>query len=431
MVRTGPAEQSGAMDNASPSTEQPGPGTPPPSGPRVTRDEMKDLGRLRRSVTDRHIAGVAGGIARHLDVDPIIVRVALVVAAFFGGAGLLLYVGAWILVPEEGTTDEPLGLDQRSRTIALAGVGVLALLAAIGDWAGAFWFPWPLAIVAAIAMWFLHRKEKSTPTSGYGYDGYAAPSHTGDAAVQPGVCTRRGADRGECRTRPRSSLRVGAAHLVRPGTEAAAQPAPPRTDPLRLHAGADRAGRGRTRLWSTWTASRSPTAPIPRWPSGSSRLMLVVGSFWGRAGGLIALGARRRPRHRGRDRQRLLPRRGPQLRADQRRRRPGQLRVRRRPLHPRPVRRLRRRGARRPRHHDRRGRRTDRGRRPRRDGRRRPDRGRRRQQRGLRPAQRRASTSRRTGSSTAATRSPTCPSPSTWSAARSSSAKRPEEHCHD
>ena len=111
------------MDNASPTTEPPTPpsGSPSPaSGPRVSRDQMKDLGRLRRSVTDRHIAGVAGGIARHLDVDPIIVRVALVVAVFFGGAGLLAYIGAWILVPEEGTDDEPLGLDQRSRSLALA-----------------------------------------------------------------------------------------------------------------------------------------------------------------------------------------------------------------------------------------------------------------------------------------------------------------------
>ena len=40
-----------------------------------------------------------------------------------------LYVAAWLLVPEEGTADEPLGLDQRNRTIALVGVGVLALLA--------------------------------------------------------------------------------------------------------------------------------------------------------------------------------------------------------------------------------------------------------------------------------------------------------------
>jgi phage shock protein PspC (stress-responsive transcriptional regulator) len=171
MVGAASADESGAMDNASPApdtdAEQPSPGQPAPgqpasgrpsSGPRVTRDEMKDLGRLRRSVTDRHIAGVAGGIARHLDIDPIIVRVALVVGVFFGGAGLLLYVAGWILVPEEGTDDEPLGLDRRSRAIALAGVGVLALIAALGDWAGAFWFPWPLAILAALAVWFLHRQ---------------------------------------------------------------------------------------------------------------------------------------------------------------------------------------------------------------------------------------------------------------------------------
>src|SRR5688572_6208517 len=142
------------MDNASPTSEHPTPpsGQPPASGPRVSREEMKDLSRLRRSVTDRRIAGVAGGIARHLDIDAIIVRVALVVAVFFGGAGLLAYIGAWILVPEEGTDDEPLGLDQRSRSLALAGVGVLALLCAVGDWAGAFWFPWPLAIVAAVVV---------------------------------------------------------------------------------------------------------------------------------------------------------------------------------------------------------------------------------------------------------------------------------------
>ena len=38
--------------------------------PRVTRDEIRDLGRLRRSRHDRKIAGVAGGLARHLDIDP-------------------------------------------------------------------------------------------------------------------------------------------------------------------------------------------------------------------------------------------------------------------------------------------------------------------------------------------------------------------------
>ena len=162
MVRDPAPQQSGAMDNASPATESNEHPTPPAGGPgpRVSREEMKDLGRLRRSVTDRHIGGVAGGLARHLDIDPLILRVTFVVAIFFGGAGLLAYIGAWALVPEEGTDDEPLGLDQRSRTVALAGVGVLALLCAVGDWAGAFWFPWPLAIVGAVVLWFLHRQQR-------------------------------------------------------------------------------------------------------------------------------------------------------------------------------------------------------------------------------------------------------------------------------
>ena len=65
------------------------PSGPPPQdptgsgGPRVTGDQVKDLGRLRRSRTDRKVAGVAGGLARHLDVDPLVLRVAFVVLVFF------------------------------------------------------------------------------------------------------------------------------------------------------------------------------------------------------------------------------------------------------------------------------------------------------------------------------------------------------------
>jgi phage shock protein PspC (stress-responsive transcriptional regulator) len=198
-------EQSGAMDTPSTTPtgtdEQPTPPPSGPAGPRVSREEMKDLGRLRRSVTDRHVAGVAGGLARHLDVDVIIIRVALVVGVFFGGAGLIAYVGAWLLVPEEGTDDQPLGLDVRSRSLALAGVGILALLSAVGDWAGAFWFPWPLAIVAAIVIWFLNRKDRSTARSGYGYAGPAdpgtvqQPDHT--SGLDPAGWDQRGWDQSD------------------------------------------------------------------------------------------------------------------------------------------------------------------------------------------------------------------------------------------
>ena len=53
-------------------------------------------------MTDRKVAGVAGGLGRHLNIDPTILRVLFVVLVFFGGAGFVLYGAAWLLVPEDG-----------------------------------------------------------------------------------------------------------------------------------------------------------------------------------------------------------------------------------------------------------------------------------------------------------------------------------------
>ena len=49
------------------------------------------------------IAGVAGGLANYLDIDPTIIRILFVVIAFAGGASLLAYLIMWIIVPEEKT----------------------------------------------------------------------------------------------------------------------------------------------------------------------------------------------------------------------------------------------------------------------------------------------------------------------------------------
>lgn len=50
---------------------------------------------------DRWIGGVSGGVARKLDVDPLVVRVVLVASVFVAGIGLVLYGLAWALLPEE------------------------------------------------------------------------------------------------------------------------------------------------------------------------------------------------------------------------------------------------------------------------------------------------------------------------------------------
>lgn len=58
--------------------------------------------RLTRSRDDRMVAGVCGGAARALGIDPALVRLGLVLLTVFGaGAGAIAYVAAWILVPEE------------------------------------------------------------------------------------------------------------------------------------------------------------------------------------------------------------------------------------------------------------------------------------------------------------------------------------------
>lgn len=57
---------------------------------------------VRRSRTDRMVAGVCGGVAARLGVDANLLRLGLVLLTVFGvGLGVIAYVAAWILLPEE------------------------------------------------------------------------------------------------------------------------------------------------------------------------------------------------------------------------------------------------------------------------------------------------------------------------------------------
>jgi phage shock protein PspC (stress-responsive transcriptional regulator) len=62
---------------------------------------------LRRRATDRVIGGVAAGIADYLNIDPVLVRAIFVGLVIFGGAGVVLYLGAWLLIPIEGQDRSP------------------------------------------------------------------------------------------------------------------------------------------------------------------------------------------------------------------------------------------------------------------------------------------------------------------------------------
>ncbi len=57
--------------------------------------------RVYRSKTDRVLGGVCAGIGKYLGLDPVLLRVIWAIAFFVGGAGLLAYIIAWIIIPEE------------------------------------------------------------------------------------------------------------------------------------------------------------------------------------------------------------------------------------------------------------------------------------------------------------------------------------------
>lgn len=98
--------------------------TPPPSQPPVTARP-----RLERLRGDRAIAGVASGLARYLGIDVAWVRIAFVVAAIFGGTGILVYLIGWLAIPEEGET-ESIAADKAGefpRAGSWVGIGLIVL----------------------------------------------------------------------------------------------------------------------------------------------------------------------------------------------------------------------------------------------------------------------------------------------------------------
>src|SRR5260370_340453 len=90
----GPGRQATLM------AETPGPsGGLPRHAPVPNRPQPR---KLRRSGADKMLAGVAGGMARYLNADVTLVRVIIAALVLFTGAGVALYVAAWLLIPEDG-----------------------------------------------------------------------------------------------------------------------------------------------------------------------------------------------------------------------------------------------------------------------------------------------------------------------------------------
>jgi LPXTG-motif cell wall-anchored protein len=118
--------------------------------------------KLTRSESDKMIAGVCGGIATYIGVDPVIVRLLFLLLAFASGIGLFLYMVLWFVMPEENlensiylngepapqTNPEDQSTQMRTIGILLLLFGGFFLLQQIGifNWISVGIF-WPVVLI--------------------------------------------------------------------------------------------------------------------------------------------------------------------------------------------------------------------------------------------------------------------------------------------
>lgn len=116
---------------------------------------------LRRDRRSKVIAGVCGGLGRHLDIDPVVFRILFAVLTFVGGIGLLAYAAAWLFVPVEGTHQSEAhrlltGSNPLSAVVVTIGLalGALATISALTNGLEAMWPLWMIgAAIAGVLIW--------------------------------------------------------------------------------------------------------------------------------------------------------------------------------------------------------------------------------------------------------------------------------------
>jgi phage shock protein PspC (stress-responsive transcriptional regulator) len=121
--------------------------------------------RLERSRSDRMLAGVCGGLARYFDLSPAFYRVGFVVLTLLGGAGILIYLAAVLVIPEEGKAESIAAealRERREKPWQLFGLALLAAALAVLLTRVTLWpqgdAAWVLVLVAgAIILWTQRR----------------------------------------------------------------------------------------------------------------------------------------------------------------------------------------------------------------------------------------------------------------------------------
>lgn len=294
-------EHAGAMNSTPPEGAQDettdGP-TGYTGGPRVTGAQMRDLSLIQRTVgPQRRLAGVAGGIARHLDIDPLLVRVLFFVTSFFAGAGIVAYLGCWLVIPED-TGRTVFATRDRTRTVAILGVALISGLLVLDQAFGANDL-WPLMLLIGVGgvVLLLARQDNGDQTPLLPRGRTTAPRYPYGEAPPP---TNAAA------SEPDDHAFADQSYQGYPGyQDYTGYAGYDDTPPLASARVVDLRKRGPVLFWAVLAAMilgwgvlglvdvAGADLPFAAYPALGVALIgggLLLGSTWGRAGGLIALG---------------------------------------------------------------------------------------------------------------------------------------------
>lgn len=304
MSRDGGGATLGRMTSTAPPPPPPEPRTDEQSGPWDGRNRPGrptagpfagglSARALRRSRADRKVAGVAGGLGRWLDVDPTVLRVVFVVLAFFGGSGVVLYGVAWLVVPEEGATQGTVPTGETVRTALLIGALTVAVVLALAG-AGDGHVAWPVLVVGLVlAVVLVGRDNRRSAAGRSAAPGTSTPPpapHVAQSSPPPSP--------------PSSPQSAPAGSGTEPTVVLEKQPAwhppvaplpvperPRRTGPLLFGPALAllALGLGVLGLYDAQGGDVAPAA-YPALALTIVGLLLIVGAFVGRPGGLVLLG---------------------------------------------------------------------------------------------------------------------------------------------
>lgn len=134
--------------------------------------------RLTRSSSDKMIAGVAGGIASYLAIDPVWVRIGFLILLFASGIGFPIYIILWVVMPMDNRSEDEIHIKGRGDFgdtvhdsvnklgrpgtigVILILFGAYFLLSQMGilNWVGGAVF-WPLVIIG-FGIYLLLKRNK-------------------------------------------------------------------------------------------------------------------------------------------------------------------------------------------------------------------------------------------------------------------------------